>query len=109
MVYLLLAVTVIFEVIGTMLIKATDGFTKPVPSLGVIVSYGIAFYVLSHVMKTMPVGIAYAMWGGFGIILVSLMSYVVHKQELDLPAILGIALIVAGVVVINLFSKSIAH
>lgn len=109
MVYLLLAVTVIFEVIGTMLIKATDGFTRLVPSLGVIASYGIAFYVLSHVMKTMPVGIAYAMWGGFGIILVSLMSYFVHKQELDLPAVLGIGLIVAGVVIINLFSKTIAH
>jgi small multidrug resistance pump len=96
-------------VIGTSALKASDGFTKLHPSLVVAVSYGISFYCLSLTLRTVPVGIAYAIWSGVGVVLVSLIGWLVFNQKLDLPALLGITLIAAGVAVLNLFSKSALH
>jgi small multidrug resistance pump len=107
--YLFLIAAVIAEVIATSALKSTEEFTRLWPSVIVIVGYSLAFYLLSLTLKTIPVGIAYAIWCGLGIILVSLIGYFYYKQSLDLPAILGLALILAGVLVINLFSKSVSH
>ncbi len=107
--YLYLAIAIIAEVIATSALKASDGFTKVLPSSLAIVGFGIAFYCLSLIVKTMPLGIVYAIWSGMGIVLVSVVGYFLFNQKLDVPAILGIALIVSGVIVLNLFSKSLAH
>lgn len=106
MVYGQLALSIILEVIGTSLMKKTNGFTNFPITLAVLACYGGAFYFLSHVMKVLPVGIVYATWSGLGIILISLVAYFMYKQALDLPAIIGIALIIAGVILLNVFSKS---
>ncbi len=106
-IYLFLAI--IAEVIGTSALKTSEGFTKLVPSGIVIVGYGIAFYLLSLVLKSFPVGIVYAIWSGVGIVLITIVGVVAFKQTLDLPAIIGMSLIVAGVVVLNLFSKTMIH
>ena len=107
--YLYLAIAIAAEVIATSALKASDGFTRPGPSLVVAAGYAIAFYFLSLVLKTVPVGVAYAIWSGAGIVLIALIGWAVLKQPLDLPALAGIGLIVAGVAVIQLFSKSSAH
>ncbi len=107
--YLFLALAIIFEVVGSSFIKASDGFTKLFPTTIVAVAYLICFYFLSLALKTIPLGIAYAIWGGMGIVLTAIISVLVFKQKLDIPAIIGIVLIVAGVVVMNFFSKSTAH
>jgi small multidrug resistance pump len=107
--YLYLTIAIIAEVIGTNALKASDGFTKPVPGIIVVVGYGAAFYFLSLVLKSIPVGIAYAIWAGMGIVLVAIAGAVVFRQVPDLPAIIGMILIIAGVVVINLFSKTVSH
>lgn len=109
MAFIYLALAIVAEVVGTSALKATDGFTRPVPSLVVVVGYGIAFYLLSLVLRSIPVGIAYAIWAGMGIVLVTLVALLVYGQRPDLPAVLGIGLIVAGVVVIQLFSRVSAH
>ncbi|WP_177203283.1 DMT family transporter [Izhakiella capsodis] len=106
-IYLLLIVSVIAETLATSMVKATDGFTRLVPSVIVVVGYAISFYGLSHVVKVLNLGIAYAIWAGLGIILVSMISYFYYHQKLDLAAIIGIAFIIAGVVIINLFSGSV--
>ncbi len=102
--YLYLAIAIVAEVIGTSALKAADGFTRLLPSLVVIVGYGAAFYFLSLALKVIPVGIAYAIWSGVGVALITLIGWVVFKQRLDAPALAGVALIVAGVVVIQFFS-----
>ena len=107
--YLYLSVAIAAEVIATSALKASDGFTKPLPTTVVLVGYGVAFYFLSLVLKTVPVGVAYAIWSGAGIVLIALVGWLVLKQSLDAPAIAGMALIVAGVAVIQLFSRSAAH
>lgn len=107
--YFYLAISIIAEVTATSALKASQEFTKPLPSAVVILGYGIAFYSLSLVLKHLPVGIAYAIWAGLGIVLVSIVGAVVYKQQPDLPAILGMGLIVVGVVVINVFSKTAGH
>ena len=107
--YVYLAIAIIAEVIGTTAMQACEGFTKPLPSIVVVVGYGFAFYFLSLVLKTIPMGVAYAIWAGLGIVLIGIAGAVVYKQIPDIPAMLGMALIVAGVVVINLFSKSVSH
>jgi len=107
--YVYLAIAIIAEVTGTLALKASQEFTRPGPSILVVIGYGIAFYGLSMVLKTIPVGIAYAIWAGAGIILTALISAKLFNQVLDIPAIIGMALIIAGVVVINLFSKSEVH
>ena len=107
--YVYLAVAIAAEVIATSALKASQGFTRAGPSLLVAAGYGIAFYFLSLTLKTVPVGVAYAIWSGAGILLIALIGWLVLKQPLDLPAVLGMALIVAGVAVIQLFSKAAAH
>jgi small multidrug resistance pump len=106
-VYLLIAVA--FEVTATMALKETDGFTRLWPSLISIVGYALTFYFLSLMLRTLPVGIVYALWCGLGIFFLVAVAWIFYRQALDLPALLGLGLIVAGVAVINLFSKSIPH
>ncbi|MBN9598719.1 MAG: multidrug efflux SMR transporter [Afipia sp.] len=109
MAYLYLVLAVGFEVIGTAALQASEQFTKPKPLVLTAIGYAAAFYFLSLVLRTMPVGIAYAIWSGFGVILITLVGLVWFGQRLDLPAVIGLALIVAGVAVINLFSKAAVH
>ena len=106
---LFLFVAIIFEIIGTSVLKLSEQFTKVIPSIISIIAYITAFYFLSLTLKTIPVGIAYAIWSGVGIVLISVIGLVYFKQSLDLPAILGLGLIIAGVIIINIFSKSVAH
>lgn len=107
--WVFLTIAIIAEVIGTSALKYSEGFTKLLPTLGVGICYLISFYFLSLTLKYMPVGIAYAIWAGLGTVLIILVSYFAFKQKLDLPAIIGLTLIVCGVIVINLFSKSASH
>ncbi|OJA05549.1 multidrug efflux SMR transporter [Halomonas sp. QHL1] len=106
-VYLVLAI--VAEVIATSALKASMGFTRPLPSLVVVVGYGLAFYLLSLVLRTLPVGVAYAIWAGLGIVLVTLVGIVIFGEKPDLPAVVGISLIVAGVVMLQVFSKMNVH
>ena len=107
--YLYLSIAIVAEVVATNALKASEEFSKLGPSIIVIVGYGIAFYLLSLVLKTIPVGVAYAIWSGAGIVLVAIVAAVIFKQVLDIPAIVGIVLIVSGVVVMNVYSKTIGH
>lgn len=107
--YIYLAIAIISEVIATSALKSSDGFSKLMPSIAVVLGYGIAFYCLSIVLRTMPVGITYAIWSGLGVVLIAIVGLLYYGQRLDLPALLGMCLIVAGVVVINVFSSSVAH
>lgn len=97
------------EVAGTSLLQASQQFTRAWPTAGVAVCYGLAFYLLSIALRQMPVGIAYAIWSGLGVVLISVVGAAVFRQRLDLPAMAGLAMIVGGVVVINLFSKTVGH
>lgn len=97
------------EVVGTSGLKASEQFSKLLPSVITVVAYVCAFYFLGLTLKTLPVGIAYAIWSGVGIVLISVIGLIFFKQSLDLPAILGLGLIIAGVVVINIFSKTVSH
>ena len=101
-----LAVAIVAEVIATSALKASEGFSRLVPSLVVVAGYGIAFFCLSLTLRTIPVGIVYAIWSGVGIVLIALAGYFVFGQVLDAPALIGMGLIVAGVLVVNLFSRS---
>lgn len=107
--YLFLALAIISEVIGSAFLNASQQFRKPVPTMVTIVAFIACFYFLSLALKSMPLSIAYAIWAGLGLVLTAIVSVVIFKQRLDLPAILGIVLIIAGVLVINLFSKSHSH
>ncbi len=107
--YIFLAIAIVAEVIATSALKASEEFTKIMPSVIVVVGYGIAFYCLSVVLKTIPVGVAYAIWSGLGIVLIAIVGFFAFDQKLDLPAIVGMLLILTGVVVINVFSKSAGH
>ena len=107
--YLYLLVSIVAEVVATTALKATDGFTRLAPSLVVVAGYGVAFVFLSLTLRTIPVGVAYAIWSGLGIVLVSLLAWRIHGQALDAPAIVGMALILAGVLVMNLFSRAAPH
>lgn len=107
--YFYLAIAIAAEVVATTSMKAIDGFNKPLPLLLVIGGYGIAFWMLTLVVRTIPVGIAYAIWAGLGIVLVSIAALFIYDQKPDMPAMLGMGLIVSGVVVIQLFSKATGH
>ncbi|MFO7308901.1 MAG: SMR family transporter [Pseudomonadota bacterium] len=107
--YLYLLIAIVGEVIATSALKASESFTRPLPALVTVIGYGVAFYCLSLTLRTIPVGIAYAIWSGIGIVLISLVGVVAFRQGLDLPALVGIGLILAGVVVINVFSSSVPH
>jgi small multidrug resistance pump len=102
-----LSVAILAEVIGTSFLKSAEGFTRLAPSLVVVIAYLVAFYFLSLTLKTLPVGVAYAVWAGAGVALIALAGYLFFGQSLDLAAIAGIGLIVAGVIVINVFSASV--
>lgn len=107
--YLFLGLAIGLEVLGSSFMKASDGFTKTIPTVITIVAYIACFFFLSQALKTIPLGIAYAIWGGLGIVLTAVISVVVFKQSLDIPAVIGIILIVAGVIVMNFFSKSATY
>ncbi len=107
--WLLLTVAIVSEVIATSALKASEGFTRLVPSCIVVVGYGIAFYFLSLALKSLPVGIAYAAWAGLGIVLVSAVAWIIYGEKLDAWAFVGIGLILSGIMVLNLFSRAGAH
>lgn len=107
--WLFLGTAIIFEVIATSALKASDGFSRLWPSLLVVAGYAVSFYFLSLTLKTLPVGIAYAIWSGLGIVLISLIGIVLFGQKLDMPAMIGMGLIIAGVIVMNAFSRTISH
>lgn len=105
----MLGLAIVAEVIGTTALKASEGFTRLAPSLIVVVGYGVAFYCLSLVLKSIPVGVTYAIWSGLGIVLITVVAFLVYGQRIDLAGLIGMGLIIAGVVVLNVFSKTSAH
>jgi small multidrug resistance pump len=107
--YAWLGLAIVAEVIATSALKASDGFTRLWPSVITVMGYGLAFYALSLTLRTLPTGIAYAIWSGVGIVLISAIGWVWFRQALDLPAMVGMGLIIAGVLVVNLFSKTVGH
>ena len=107
--YALLAISIVAEVIATSALRASDGFSRLLPSALVVLGYGLAFYCLSLTLRSIPVGIVYAVWSGAGIVLITLVALVLYRQVPDVPAIIGLGLIVAGVAVLNIFSKMQAH
>ncbi|PVY77532.1 small multidrug resistance pump [Tamilnaduibacter salinus] len=107
--WLLLSLAIVSEVVGTSALKSSDGFTRLWPSIMVVVGYGLAFYCLALVLRTIPVGIAYAVWAGTGVALMALVGWLVYGQRLDVPGIVGILLIVAGVFVLNIYSSAGGH
>ena len=107
--YALLGVAIVAEVIATSALKASAGFTRLWPSAIVVLGYGTAFYCLSLTLQSLSVGVAYAIWSGLGIVLVTMAGYVLYRQSVDAPALIGMALIVAGVAVSQLFSKTAVH
>lgn len=108
-VYGYLLVAIVSEVIATSALKMSEGFTRPWPSAVTVLGYGVAFYFLSLCLRTIPVGLAYAIWSGLGIVLISLVGIIAFKQTLDMAALIGMGLIIAGVLVINLFSTAAPH
>ena len=102
--YWYLIIAIIAEVLATSALKQSDGFSRLLPSLAVMVGYGASFYFLSLVLRTVPVGVAYAVWAGVGIVLITIVGAVLYDQKMDMPAVLGIGLIISGVVVLRLFS-----
>ncbi|MFN3700742.1 MAG: DMT family transporter [Alphaproteobacteria bacterium] len=104
-----LAIAIVAEVIATSSLKASNGFTVLWPSIVVIIGYAVAFYFLSLTLKTMPIGVAYALWSGIGIALITAAGFILYQQKIDIAGIIGLMLIVSGVVVLNAFSKSAVH
>lgn len=107
--WIVLSIAIVAEVIGTSALKLSEGFTRPWPSAVVVAGYAVAFYFLAVTLKHLPVGIAYAVWSGAGTALITLIGFAVFRQRLDLAGIIGIALIIAGVLVLNLFSRAGVH
>lgn len=107
--WMFLAVAILAEVMATSMLKLTEGFTRPLPSVVVIAGYALAFYFLALTLRTMAVGVAYAIWAGLGIALIALIGWLVLGQRLDAAGMAGIALIVAGVIVLNVFSRAVPH
>ncbi|MFO7285731.1 MAG: SMR family transporter [Gammaproteobacteria bacterium] len=105
--WLALSAAIVSEVIATSALKASDGFTKPGPVVLVVLGYAAAFYFLALTLRAIPVGVAYAVWSGVGIVLICLIGWLLFGQRLDAPALIGIGLIIAGVVVLNAFSKTV--
>ncbi|RNF51060.1 QacE family quaternary ammonium compound efflux SMR transporter [Marinomonas hwangdonensis] len=109
MTYFILFLAILAEVVATTALKASDSFTKLVPTVILVVGYGVSFYLLTIVMRSMPTGVTYAIWSGLGVVLISLFGYFFAHEKLDLAACIGMSLIVIGVVVINVFSKTVGH
>nr|WP_210319532.1 SMR family transporter [Rhizobium wenxiniae] len=97
------------EVVGTTLLQQSQQFTRILPTLGMALCYGAAFYLLSITLRVLPVGVAYAIWSGLGIVLISAVGLIVFRQSLDMAAMIGLGFIIAGVVIVNVFSKTVAH
>ena len=109
MAYIYLTIAVICEVVATSSLKATQEFTRLIPTLVVITGYLAAFYFLTLSLKTLTIGVAYAIWSGLGIVLIAIFGYIIYREMLDIPAIIGIVLILTGIVVINVFSGTVTH
>lgn len=109
MAYVYLLFAIIAEVIATSALKASEEFTKILPSLIVVLGYGVTFYLLTFVLRTIPIGVTYAIWSGLGVILVTLVSMVIYKEIPDIASVIGMGLIILGVIVINVFSKTVSH
>lgn len=109
MTWIYLFIAIIAEVAATSALKPAEGFTRPLPTIVVFVGYGAAFYFLSLTLRTIPIGVTYAIWAGAGIALITLIGWTIYGQRLDIFALLGIGLILAGVLVINLLSNAAAH
>lgn len=107
--FVILLFAILSEVIGTTALKFSEGFTKPIPSFIVALGYGTSFYLLSIALKSMPIGVAYAIWSGVGLVLTVIAGMIIWKETLDWARVLGIVLILAGIVLINVFSKTAAH
>ncbi|WP_431197839.1 SMR family transporter [Roseibium album] len=107
--YLFLGAAILAEVIATSALARTENFTRLVPSLVTIAGYGLSFWLLSYPIRVLPTGVVYAIWSGAGIVLITMVAWLAFDQKLDLPALVGLGLIIAGVVIINVFSKSVAH
>lgn len=107
--YLYLGIAIVAEVIATSALKASEGFSRLGPSIVTVIGYGVAFFCLSLTLRTIPTGIAYAIWSGVGIVLISAVGWIWMKQALDTPALIGLGLIIAGVLVVNVFSSSVSH
>lgn len=107
--YMFLIVAIVAEVIGTTALARSDGFTRLTPSLITVVGYAVAFYCLSFPLRVMPTGVVYAIWSGMGIVLISFVAWFWFKQTLDFAALLGLGFIITGVVIVNVFSKSVSH
>ena len=107
--WLFLLMAIVSEVVATSSLKSSDGFSRFLPSVAVVVGYGIAFYCLALTLRVIPMGVVYAIWSGIGIVLITLVGWFLFDQKLDLPALLGIGLIATGVVVMNVFSKTMGH
>ena len=107
--YYYLAIAICAEVIATVSMEAMKGLSTPIPLLLIVLGYGTAFWMLTLVVRTVPVGVAYAVWAGMGIVMVSIAALFIYGQKLDIPAMLGMGLIVLGVIVIQLFSKTAGH
>lgn len=107
--WLFLAIAIVAEVVATSSLKSSEGFTKLWPSLWVFLGYGTAFYFLSLTLKAIPIGIAYAIWAGLGVVLITLVGWFLYGQKLGFASVLGMALIIAGVVIINVFSDTDLH
>ena len=107
--YLFLLIAVLFEGLGTTSLQASQQFTKLWPSIGVFVGFGMSFYCLMIVLQYLPLGVTYAIWAGIGICLTALLGWLLFRQPVDAPALIGMGLIISGIVVINLFSKTATH
>lgn len=107
--WVFLGIAIVAEVIATSSLQASDGFRRPVPVVLVVAGFGTAFYFLSLTLRVIPVGVAYAVWAGVGVVLITLVAWALFDQKLDWPALVGIGLIVAGVVVLNVFSQAVVH
>ncbi len=108
-IYLILAAAIAAEVVATTALARSDGFTRLAPSLVSVVGYGIAFWLLALTLRVLPTGIVYATWSGLGVVLIAAVAWIWYGQRLDLPAMVGLAFIVVGVVLVNGFSRSVSH
>ncbi|WP_025885545.1 DMT family transporter [Asaia prunellae] len=109
MTYLFLFIAICSEVFATTMLKLSDSFSRPIPGFLTILGYSVSFYALSFTLRVMPTGIAYAIWSGVGIVLISAISWLKFRQALDIPAMIGLGFIIFGVVIVNVFSRSVSH
>lgn len=107
--YVFLTIAIVCEVVATTALKQTEGFTRLTPSIVTVIGYALAFYFLSLPLRTLPVGIIYAVWSGVGIVLITAIGWLWFRQTLDLPAVIGIGFIITGVLIVNLFSNTLTH